>query len=111
MDQLTTQYKQTAQKQFQYMESINAAFQQRCMELRVMAEKSIAALDSQTVDFEDQQIKIKVKLKTDLDQVLQQYETEMRKSFSKNLDELEVIYRQKEVERLADIEKIILSFK
>lgn len=111
MDQLTTQYQQTAQKQFQYMESVNAAFQKRCMELRDIADKSIIALDSKAADFEDQQVKIKVKLKTDLDQVLQQYETEIRKSFSKNLDELEVIYRQKEVERLADIEKIILSFK
>lgn len=111
MDQLTTQYQQTAQKQFQYMEAVYSAFQKKCMELRDIAEKNIAALDNKATNFEEQQNNIKVKLKAELDQTLQQYETEMRKSFTKNLDELEVIYRQKEIERLADIERMILSFK
>lgn len=111
MDQLTTQYQQTAQKQFQYMEAVNSAFQKRCIELRDLADQAIAALDSKAANFEEQQTNIKVKLKADLDQTLQQYEAEMRKSFTKNLDELEVIYRQKEIERLADIERMILSLK
>ncbi|MCC6643939.1 hypothetical protein IT411_04275 [Candidatus Peregrinibacteria bacterium] len=106
---LTTQYQQTAQKQLDYVDAVSKAFEQKCNELKSNCEKSISALDSKSPTRMEQETNLKMQLKTDLQTVLQQYETEIRKSFSHNLDDLENIYREKEKERIAEIEKMILT--
>lgn len=111
MDQLTINYNQAAQKQLQHIELVSQAFKDQCQKLKNEAEQRIAGIDktlppAQAQDLEN---RYKLKLKQDLKQVLNEYEKELNRSFGIGLVELENIYRQKEIERMAELEKEILA--
>lgn len=109
MDQITQDYNQTSQKIIQHIEAVSKAFRDQCEKLKITAEKTIAALSPSAPNRQDQENQIKLKLKRDLQQVLTEYEKELKRSFGLSLTELETIYHRKEIERLADIERAILA--
>ena len=95
-------YDQQIQKHLDYIRMVSEACRQKCEQLKVDAEKQIAAINKPGSEDE---IKVKVQLKKDLDKVVEEFEKEMRRSFINNLTELEEIYRQKELIAIAIIEK------
>lgn len=102
MAKIEENYQEQAKKYLNYIQIVSEACQKRNDELRQQAETKIQALNGQN---KDEEIKIKVQLKKDLDQVIEDFEKEMRKSFGSNLTILEEIYRQKEIIYLNQIEK------
>lgn len=110
MDNLIQQYQMKAQEQLNYAEQLYTAFKGQCDKLQLETEKQLDALDKNAGDFNDKSTQIKYKLKLDLDLTLKQFEKELRKSFGKNVDDLEKIYRIKENERLEQIEKEISTY-
>jgi hypothetical protein len=111
MDQITIAYNQSAQKQLQHIEYVSQAFRQQCEKLKNETEQRIAAIDKTqpAATVQDLENRFKLKLKQDLKQVLNEYEKELHRSFGIGLVELEKIYRQKEMERMAQMEKEILA--
>ncbi len=104
MDEISLQYQQEAQKQTQHMEAVIEAFYKQCDFLKNEAEKAIAALDTALPDRQNQENRIKLKLKKDLQTVLEQFEKELKRSFGLGLVDLENIYHKKEVQKMAEIE-------
>jgi len=110
VNQINQQYTQAAQSQMQHIENVSTAFRQKCEELKAATEKQIAALDPKNPDSVNQSNLIKLKFKQDLDVVVEQYEREMKRSFGNSLMALEEIYRQKELLKLQEIEKEVLTY-
>jgi hypothetical protein len=102
MAQFDENYQQQIQKYLDYIRVVSEACQKRCDELRMEAEKKIAALNGNN---SDEELKIKIQLKKDLDQMIEEFDKEMRKSFGNSLVTLEEIYRQKELLYLNKIEE------
>ncbi|MGL5831376.1 MAG: hypothetical protein ACRCZE_04485 [Candidatus Altimarinota bacterium] len=100
MDKITEQYQQEANKQFNYIDLVSQAFQKKCQQLKEQAEAALAKIPAEA---KDQQNLIKLQLRKDLNQVLSEFEKEMRRSFGNNLMALEAIYHQKE---LIDMEQL-----
>jgi hypothetical protein len=109
MDQLTAKYTATAQAQLDHSEAVFQAFQKRCLELKTATENSINTLDKNLSDYQNQVNLLKLKLKQDLDVIVEQFEKEIKRSFGKNLEALEQIYKEKEVQRLQEIEQAVLT--
>jgi hypothetical protein len=109
MDEITLKYQQTAQNQLSHIEAVSQAFYQQCELLKNTAEKDIAALDKNLPDSREQENRIKLKLKQDLTMVLGQYEKELKSKFLIGLTDLEEIYRLKELNRMKELEKLILT--
>lgn len=109
MDQITENYNQAAQKQFQHIEAVSLAFRSQCEKLKVETEQKIAALDQTKPESKDLENHLKLDLKRNLKIVLDQYEKELRRSFGVSLSEMENIYRLKEEQRLDEIDKEIAA--
>jgi predicted metal-dependent hydrolase len=109
MDKITEQYSQAAQKQLQQLELVSQAFRQQCEKLKIETEQRIATIDRTKTQAQDLENRYKLKLKQDLQQVLNEYEKELQRNFGIGLIELENIYRQKEMQRLQEIEQEILA--
>jgi len=109
MDPISDQYNQESQKQLSYIETVGQAFYSQCEKLKNEAEKQIAALNPADTNRQDQENRIKLKLKQDLKLVLDQFEKELLRSFGIGLVELEKIYHQKEINKLGELEKEILA--
>lgn len=109
MDPITQQYSQTAQKELIHIEQVGEAFRQRCEQLRLETEQKIAAIDSKAADFKNQENLLKLALKRSLDVMIDQFEKEIRNSFTTSIVNLEAIYRQKELIKLQQIAEEILS--
>ncbi|MCC7432419.1 hypothetical protein IT412_02740 [Candidatus Peregrinibacteria bacterium] len=109
MDQITEKYQSTAQQQLDHSEAVFQAFQNKCNELKALIEKEISALDKTKPDYQNQVNLLKLKLKQDLDLVVKQFEKEIKRSFGKNLEALELIYKEKEKMRLQEIEQAVLT--
>jgi F0F1-type ATP synthase delta subunit len=101
MQSIVETYNTQLQKHLSYINSVAAACQSRCEDLRKEADARIAAL---TAPNEEEETKIKIKLKKQLDQLITEFEREMRNKFINNLFALEHIYREKEVLELQKIE-------
>lgn len=110
MDPINEKYKEAAQNQLQHIDNVAAAFRQKCEELKNSTEQQIAALDPKTPELTNQINMLKLKLKQDLDVVVSQFEKEMKRSFNMGLVSLEDIYHQKELMRLAEIEREVLTY-
>lgn len=111
MDEISTKYQQAAQNQLSHIEAVSQAFYQQCELLKSDTEKAIAALDKSQPTVVDQENRLKLKLKQNLQMVLDQYEKELKNKFLIGLTELEEIYRQKELQKMDEIEKQILAIK
>ena len=109
-NQIDEKYTQTAQGQMQHIENVSDAFHQKCEELKMAVEKAISALDPKIPETVNQTNLLKLKFKQDLDMVVAQFEKEMKRSFGNSLIALEEIYRQKELLRLSEIEKEVLTY-
>jgi hypothetical protein len=109
-NQIDEKYNQAAQTQMQYIENVSIAFRQKCDDLRMTVEGQISTLDPKSPDQTNQANLLKLKFKQDLDLVVEQYEKEMKRSFGNSLIALEEIYRQKELLRLSEIEKEVLTY-
>jgi hypothetical protein len=111
MDELSAKYQQAAQNQLNHIEAVSKAFYQQCELLKNTTEQAISALDKSQPAAQDQENRLKLKLKKDLQMVLAQYEKELKNKFLIGLTDLEEIYRQKELQKMDEIEKQILAIK
>jgi DNA anti-recombination protein RmuC len=106
MDPIVEQYNQKLSTHLQYIQLVSDACKKRCEQLRDEAEAKIKALNPPS---DEATMKIKVELKAKLDQTIQEFVKEMKKSFYNNLEALEEINRQKEKLYLEQIEDLITN--
>ena len=110
MNPIDEKYNQASQAQMTHIENVSTAFRKRCEELKTAVEQKISTLDSTKPETEHQTNLLKLKFKQDLDIVVDQYEHELKTSFGNSLIALEEIYRQKELLKLLEIEKEVLTY-
>ena len=111
MDHITQKYQQASQQAFDYINNTTAGFQKYCEDMKAQTEKKIAALDPKAPDYTNQENSLKLQLKQTLELELDKFEKVIKSNFRQNIVVLEDIYREKEISRLQEIEKLILSYK
>lgn len=111
MDPISQKYQNASQGEMDYIEKVTQAFQTQCEQLRTQTEQKISALDPNLANRQDQENLFKLELKRSLDKLVEEYEKEIKRSFIKSIVSLEDIYHEKELIRLAELEKEILIFK
>jgi formate dehydrogenase maturation protein FdhE len=104
MGAIEDKYHQEVQKYLDFIKSQSDLFHQKCDQLRIEAEESIRKIDPKDPVLQKKEIDIKVKLKTNLDQMLREYDSSLRGKFINNIEVLEEIYHQKELLRLNALE-------
>jgi len=106
MDQITEKYAQKLNTHLQYIQLVSDACKKRCEQLRDEAEIKIKAINPPN---EEASTHVKLELKAKLNQTIQEFVKEMKKSFYNNLEALEEINRQKEQLYLEQIEDLITN--
>ncbi len=100
------QYNEQINKHLTYINQVKLAFEKQCEKLKNTAEIAISKIPVTSIDKKDQEIKIKVELKKNLDKTLEEFGKVLKDSFGNNLILLERIYREKENLRLKEIESL-----
>lgn len=98
-------YQEYIQKQLAEYTNHFEKFKSKCLEQQAITDQKIAALDKANPQFKEQEIDLKVELKNLLDQMLKQFELEMRRSFGDNLSALEEKYNQNNQHKLEQLEE------
>lgn len=100
------QYHEQINKHLAYINQVKLAFEKQCEKFKNEAEIAISQIPANSPNSKDQEIKIKVELKKNLNRTLEEFETILKNSFGNNLILLEKIYREKEDLRLKEIENL-----
>ena len=106
MSQEQDQYNNTLKQELDYISKLELAYEQRCTEISMNTENKMKAisptdLDSQTALLDEQ--------KKLLEEAFKQLKTEINKSSSSTRKQLELLYEEKQKQKLLELEQLIIK--